>query len=68
MSNRKTYEEITIDERVQNEKKFSKKGLLKSTMFDRNKDVLEIVVKDKEEVTIVEAKRRIGEFLNKEVK
>ena len=48
--------------------KFTKEELLKATIFNNRKDVLCVVVKDNETVSVKEATERIKNFMEGKVK
>lgn len=62
---RKKKEEI-ITEVAQ--EKFGKEQLLKSVIFEDNKDILNVILEDDSEYTLEEVKERIKEFKKEEVK
>lgn len=57
----------SVEEKVV-EDKFTKKQFLSSKLFKNNKDVLNVVIKDDEELSIKEAKERIENFMKGKVK
>lgn len=61
---RKKKEETTVD----TEEKFTKSQLLKSTVFQDYKDILNVILDNDTKYTIEEAKAKIKEFKEEEVK
>ena len=57
-------EETTVD----TEEKFEKSQLLKSTVFQDYKDILNVILDNDTKYTIEEAKAKIKEFKEEEVK
>ncbi len=49
-------------------KKFNKKQFLSSKKYGNRKDVINVVIKDNEEVTTAELEKRISSFLKGKVK
>lgn len=61
---RKKKEETTVD----TEEKFEKSQLLKSAVFQDYKDILNVILDNDTKYTIEEAKAKIKEFKEEEVK
>lgn len=61
---RKKKEETTVD----TEEKFEKSQLLKSTIFQDYKDILNVILDNDTNYTIEEVKEKIKEFQEEEVK
>ena len=59
---RKKIEETTVD----TEEKFAKSQLLKSTVFQDYKDILNVILENDTKYTIEEAKAKIKEFKEEE--
>lgn len=61
---RKKKEETTVD----TEEKFEKSQLVKSTVFQEYKDILNVILDNDTKYTIEEAKAKIKEFKEEKVK
>lgn len=52
---------------VKEEKKYGLKQLLESEQFTENRDILSVVMREDEQLTVDELKKRIEKFLKSEV-
>lgn len=55
-------ENIKKEEKVIIENKFTKEQLISSKLFRNNKDILNVLIQDNEEISIDEAQKRIEKF------